>query len=441
MEILYEFIYLVGFTFYVLILLLRAQLHRGILMRLGFLPPKNDFYNPIWIHAVSVGEILSVRALIDKIREHLPHKQLVLSTVTATGNSVARSLARNRDVVIYLPLDLRFIMCSVIRRIKPSIVVLVETELWPIFINCLAREKIPLVVVNGRISDRSLPRYRLLRPFVKSVLEKISCFCVQSVEEKNRLLSLGVAEPKIKVTGNMKFDINLVSKDVIEKENLLLRTELGIKKTEKVIIAASTHRGEEKILVSVYEKLIKKYPSCRLIIAPRHPQRVTYLVKWIKENTKLQVQLISQFKDKSKTIGLERKEKEDNIVFIIDTVGQLMQFYQIADIVFVGGSLVPIGGHNILEPASLAKPIVFGNYMFNFRSIAELFIKQNAAIQVKDKQEIYQVLENLINNQALARQLGSQARLLIQENQGATLLSLNCILALLENKNSAKIEK
>jgi len=409
MWLFYDFIFLLIALVYFPIYLIKRKFHRGFSSRLGILPEGLYLNRPIWIHAVSVGEAASVRGLVEGLRKAYPEKNFVISTVTTTGNKIAQGFAKESDFITYLPLDLSYIVRSTLERINPSVFIIAETEIWPNLIQCLYRKNIPIVTVNGRISDASFKGYLSIRFLLKPVLEKINLFCMQTERDANRLMRLGVKKDKIQVTGNMKFDIGGYADKINSKPDY--RLKLGLDLKDKLFVAGSTHPGEEEIILSVYKELQKDFQDLKLLIGPRHPQRSRDLVK-----------VVSRFGFRSTFISELPAciTCIPNPVFILDKVGQLIYFYAIADIVFVGGSLIKKGGHNILEPASLNKPILFGPYMFNFRDISDLFLSNKAAIMVHNQEDLKRSITDLLNNPRQADELGLRAKALILHNEGAT---------------------
>ena len=418
MFILYDLIFLLVSVFYLPIYFFRGKFHSGFLARLGFLPDNLDLDRPIWVHAVSVGEAIVVRGLIEELRKMYPGKRFVISTVTVTGNKIARGIAREKDFVTYLPLDLSFIVRSVIDRINPEVFIIAETEIWPNLISYLARKHIPVITVNGRISDSSFRGYLSVKFLIKPILRRINIFCVQAERDRQRAIRLGVDPDRIHVTGNMKFD----AKDyaAMKKDYLEYRRGLGVESAEKILVAGSSHPGEEEVVLDAYQALRRDFPNLRLLIAPRHPERAQEIGKII-ERYGFEPERISQL---SANIG---KPLSKQAVFILDTIGELVSYYAISDIVFVGGSLVNTGGHNILEPAAMGKPILFGPFMFNFRDIAELFLKNKAAIKVNGLKELKDNIADLLSHPDKALQLGLAAGGLIIKNQGATVRNARLI--------------
>ncbi|MCM8797415.1 MAG: 3-deoxy-D-manno-octulosonic acid transferase [Candidatus Omnitrophica bacterium] len=414
MFVLYDAIFLLVALFYLPIYILRNKFHSGFKMRLGYLPAGLLLNRPIWIHAVSVGEAMTIKGLVQELRKVYPDKKIVISTITATGNRIAKGIAQSGDFVTYLPLDLSFIAKRVIHRLNPSLFILVETELWPNLILALHKKKIPIVTVNGRISDFSFAGYLSARFFIRPILRKISLFCVQAQRDKERLIKLGVSGKDIRITGNMKFDVcGYLRKEDIDTN---LRRRMGLSSQNKLLVVGSTHPGEEDKILSVYKQLLLEFPSLVLLIAPRHPER-SKEVGALAVRCGFSVIFISQMPQAELVVS-------EKSVFILDTVGKLLSFYSAADIVFVGGSLVSKGGHNILEPAALGKTVLFGPHMFNFRDTAELFLRNNAAVMVDSEEDLLMQLRQLLRNPARVAEFSERAQRLVLTNQGATLRAI-----------------
>ena len=417
MFIIYDLIFLIFTLVYFPCYLLRGKLNFGFLRRLGFLPAQLNLDRPIWIHAVSVGEAIAIKGFLVQLRQAYPTKKLVISTVTATGNKIAQGLVKEGDFLTYLPLDFSFIIRGVLKRINPCMFIIAETEIWPNLISCLDKLQIPVVTVNGRISDSSYGGYRVIKFFIRPILRMVKQFCVQSDLDALRLESLGVDKQKIQVTGNLKFDINL---DPYLKLNILTyRNKLWLAQPDKLLVCGSTHPGEEELIFSAYRELLLVFPKLKLLIAPRHPERSRQISRLAADNGFMPV-LISSISGEGPTCI-------NRAVFILDTIGELLDYYSAADIVFVGGSLVKRGGHNILEPASLEKPVIFGPYMFNFREISELFLANQAALMAENTQELVNKIKDLLNSDLLAKGLGQRAYELIIKNRGATSKNIQII--------------
>lgn len=412
MFIFYDLVFLIIAVIYLPVYLFKGKIHSGFLSRLGILPKGLALNQTIWVHAVSVGEALAVKGLIAGLRKAYPDKKFVITTVTQTGNKIVKSFAEAGDLVTYLPFDFSFTVSKFLKAVKPSIVVIAETELWPNLILSLARKKIPVVIVNGRISDKSLRGYCLMSFLLKPVFNKVNLFCVQSPQDKDRLLRMGVSGEKVRVTGNMKFDILSIPKDDLLPERIKLTAN------DKFLVAGSTHPGEEIIILNAYKDLLNKFPGLKLLIAPRHPERAGEIEKIVSGCGFIPLKVSSL----TKGANVEARQ-----VYILDTIGELLSFYRIADIVFVGGSLIKKGGHNIIEPANFSKPIITGKYLFNFRDIADLFIVNNACIRVEDSKGLEMAISSLLENPSGMAELGQKAKALIAQNQGATVKNIEYI--------------
>jgi 3-deoxy-D-manno-octulosonic-acid transferase len=417
MLVLYDFILFICAIIYLPVFLLRRKLHPGFGARLGALPQGLRLDKPVWIHAVSVGEAASIRPLVEGLRRELPAQRFVFSTVTPTGNTMISSVASPRDFVTYLPLDFSAVVRKFLRELDPVALVIVETELWPNLIYRAARKGIPIIVVNGRISDASFARYNLVRFLVAPLLNRLTVYCVQSERDAAKLTRLGLDPGKIRITGNMKFDITTREPGELRAEYGAWRLSAGIESAERLLVAASTHQGEESQVLASFTQVRSRFPRLKLLIAPRHPQRCAEVEDEVRRAGLDPVRISTVAARKG--IGIF-KGSAPNDVFILDTVGKLMYFFAIADIVFVGGSLTATGGHNILEPASLGKPVLFGPHMFNFRDIAALFLEKNAAIKVADAGELSEQIALLLADPSRATLLGDAARRIIADNKGAT---------------------
>jgi len=404
MFILYDLIFLFLAIVYLPYSLFKRKINAGIFQRMGFLSFKKPHSNPIWIHAVSVGEVMAIKTFVAKLNGEFSQSRIFISTVTTTGNRLARRLFGNKAEIIYLPFDLSFIVRRVIRRIKPILFIAVETELWPNLLSCLKQNNVPIVIVNGRLSERSFRGYYRMRLLFKPILNKVHLFCVRSDEDRMRFIRLGVDSGSIKVTGNMKFDLE-ISAD---------QRDIGLEPDERLFVCGSTHPQEEKILLGIYRNLHRQFPDLRLLLAPRHIERCGEIENLIRE-TGFEALRVSQITSRKP----EREVFPRNRVFLLDTIGELVSFYRMAEVVFIGGSLIDRGGHNIIEPAFFAKPITFGKYMSNFKDIAETFLKNKAAIQVADKEELERVLKDILSREDLRQSLGENARAVVERNRGA----------------------
>ncbi len=360
---------------------------------------------PIWVHAVSVGEVMAAHPLVREIKKKYPGRKLILSTVTVTGYYTARQRVPEADAVFFFPFDYPWIVRRVIRHINPVIVLVAETELWPNFFRELNRAGIPSAVINGRISPSSYRNYMKFRRFFGLVFSNVTLFCMQSAEDAARIKDIGAPQDRVIITGNLKFD----QKIPITKEY-----PLTVPRGSKVITAGSTHRGEEAALLDVFRRLRERFPELLLILAPRHPERFAEVEGIVHQSGYDCVR-------RTKFAGAIKD------VLLLDTIGELRSFYAICDIAFVGGSLVKVGGHNLLEPAAMKKPVIFSRYMFNFREISEALISAGGGILVKDKEELYEQCTRLLSDRSYAQQIGDRAFSVIEANSGAAKRTIDAV--------------
>jgi 3-deoxy-D-manno-octulosonic-acid transferase len=360
---------------------------------------------PIWVHAVSVGEVMAAHPLIRELKKKYPDKKLILSTVTVTGNYTARRRVPEADAVFFFPFDYPWIIRRVIRGINPVVVLVAETELWPNFFRELKKAGIASAIINGRISLKSHKNYLKFKKFFSLVFQNVDLFCMQSDSDAIRIKDIGAAPEKVLVTGNLKFD---------QKIPVIQSLPMTVPAGRKVITAGSTHRGEEVALLEVFTQLRSKYPELLLILAPRHPERfdeVAGLINKMGYDCQRRTRLKEALRD----------------VLLLDTIGELRAFYSLCDIAFVGGSLVKVGGHNLLEPAAMKKPVIFSRYMFNFKEISEALMSAGGGIMVKDKKELYSQLDNLLSDRELAKRMGERAFQVIETNSGAAKKTIDAI--------------
>ena len=380
--------------------------------RLGYLPISFnlDGEESIWIHAVSVGEVLTARALLPQLRERYPRLKLFLSTTTMTGQQIARNSLQYVDEVFYLPFDLGFVVNRTLRLVKPRMFIMMETEIWPNLLRACRRTGVRTVLVNGRISSRSYSRYRLARPFFRRVLANIDRFCMQSEESARRIVDIGADPDRVVVTGSLKFDsLDLPGASTPDRGRNRVLRYFRVSPDRPVIIAASTLKGEEEPVFEAFQRIRARVPEVLLIIAPRKPERFAEVEQQARRG--------GWRTARRSELPVDSEPRQD--VVVLDTIGELAQLYQIATAVFVGGSLVDQGGHNILEPAVFGKPIVFGPYMQNFAEIARAFLENDAAIQVRSGRELEHALLALLNDPVRRARLGAAARALVEANRGA----------------------
>ena len=404
---------------------LRYRKYIGSLgQRLGYLPVSFnlDAEPSIWIHAVSVGEVLTARAFLPELRDRYPTLRLFMSTTTMTGQRLARQNLQGLDGVFYFPFDLTFIVNRTLRLVRPRLFVMMETEIWPNLLRACRRHGVKTILVNGRISARSYPRYRAIRPLFRRVLEHVDRFCVQGNESAQRLIDLGADPARVIVTGSLKFDSleSPSARPSLQARDRVLRY-FRVGERRQVVVAASTLRGEEAPVLRAFARIKRTAPDALLIIAPRHPERFDEVVR-ASEQVGFSVV-------RRTDLPVDSEPRAD--VVVLDTIGELARLYQVATVVFVGGSLVDAGGHNIIEPAVFGKPIVFGPQMQNFKEIADAFVASGAACQVRSERELDEALLALLDDPARRAGLGAAARALVESNRGAKERSLQAIQDLL----------
>ena len=414
MYLLYSFLTAVVFVVaspYCLYQALRHNKYVGsIAQRLGYLPVafNLDGDESIWVHAVSVGEVLSARPLISELRASYPKLRLFLSTTTLTGQQLARRSVPDVDAVFYFPFDWTITARRTLNVVRPRLFVMTETEIWPNLLRECKRRSVRTLMVNGRISYRSFPRYRLVRPFMKRVLADIDRFCVQGEETSRRLIELGADPARIVVTGSLKFD-SLESSPTPGRGRERVLRFFRVPLARPVIIAGSTLKGEEEPVIRAFNRVRASGVNALLVIAARHPERFDEVERLCRHEGLTVVRRTE--------LPIDAEPRADAVV--LDTIGELAQLYQIATVVFVGGSLVPAGGHNILEPALYGKPVVFGPHMQNFGEIAETFLTNGAAIQVRTAGEFEETMLSLIGDPVRRARVGAAARALVESNRGA----------------------
>jgi 3-deoxy-D-manno-octulosonic-acid transferase len=392
--------------------------------RFGYLPVSFnvDGEASIWIHAVSVGETLTARAFAGELKRRYPALRLFVSTTTIAGQQVASREIADADAVFYFPLDLPHIVNRTLRLVNPRLFVVMETEIWPNLLRACRRAGVKTVMANGRISNRSYPRYRLVRPLFRRVLADVDRFCMQSRESADRLIDLGADPSRVSVTGNLKFD-SLKAAAVLAPDRGMPRALRFFRFSENrpVVIAGSTMRGEELVVLRAFGRVRACAPRALLLLAPRHPERFDEVERLARDEGFRTV----------RRSQLTIDEEPAAEVVVLDTVGELAQLYRLSTVAFVGGSLVPTGGHNILEPAVFGRPILFGPHMQNFQDIAATFLEAGAAIQVSDEADLEATLCDLLADPARREALGRAAQAIVEMNHGARERTLAAIAELL----------
>lgn len=405
-------VFILFLPYFIFKIIFVGKYREGTLQRFGFIPiERMPSGKRIWFHAVSVGETKAVMPLIKRLKSASHDIDVIFSTTTSTGNKIARAY-KFVDYVIYFPLDFTWAVRRVINRIQPTAFVVVEKEIWPNVLNMLDRMNIPVIVVNGKVSSRSFKRYYFFRFFFKSVFKKVLFFCVQRIKDYERITALGIEPARVFVTGNIKFDME--TPELTEQEKNDIMQMLYINTSDKVFIAGSTHKGEEEIILDVFERLRREIQGLKFIMAPRHPERFKEIEDLIRAKG------FSLLK-RSETFSLQPSAFIPRDIILLDTMGELGKIYGIADISFVGGSFVrEVGGHNLLEPALHKKPVLFGPYIYTFSEGADMLLKGGGGIMVKDKRELEERLRELFQYPALAQKIGEAGFTIVQANKGAT---------------------
>jgi len=404
---------------------LRYKKYVGSLgQRMGYLPVSfnMDADASIWIHAVSVGEVLTARPLTSDLKRRYPNLRMFLSTTTLAGQQLARRSVQDVDAVFYFPFDLGIVVRRTLDLVRPRLFIMMETEIWPNLLRECHARGIKTAVVNGRLSARSFPRYRMVRAFMRRVLDHVDRFLVQSEESARRFIDLGADPARVVVTGSLKFDSLEVSSTALQARarDRVLRY-FRMPASRPVIVAGSTMKGEESAVLRAFRRVRANAPSTLLVIAPRNPERFGEVEQLVRsEGWKTA---------RRSDLAVDSEPRVD--VVVLDTIGELATVYQIGTIVFVGGSLVATGGHNVLEPAVFGKPIVFGPHMSNFAEIADAFVTNGAGVQVAGEQDLDETLLSLMSDPVRRARLGAAARALVEANRGANEKSVTVLADLL----------
>lgn len=423
MKILYNIFFSVFALLYLPSFYFKGKSAAGLGSRLGRIPEETraqlEGKEILWVHAVSVGEVaLAIRLLTDW-RERFPGKKFVLTVTTVAGREVAQRQISPADILLWYPVDFAFSVRRFIGTLKPQAVVILETEIWPNLLWELSRKKIPVFIFNGRISDRAYPKYLRIRSFMRPILNLFSGIGVQDETMRRRFEALGAEPSRLAVTGNIKFDWQ-PPKAVSEEAITVIRTHR--QPSHFLMLAVSTHAGEEEILFDLYKNKIKENPNFRLFIAPRHLSRISAIEA---AAAKSGVEMKSVFSDPNNRYD----EGIQCPVLIVDRMGVLPAFYEAADLVFVGGSLVPVGGHNPVEPAYYRKPILVGPYMQNFEEMTRAFLEAGAITQITRSADLAQVTQGFMSDPVKCSAAGEAAKSFVQREGGAILKNTQTFLS------------
>ncbi len=411
---------LVSLPYWLYQILRYGKYRTGFVERMGSVPARlmagvgSQAGRVIWVHAVSVGEVAAVSGLVERMRHSFPGHRVLVSTTTDTGQELARKRFGEENV-FYFPMDLAFAIRPYLQQLQPELVVLAETEFWPNFLRLAHASGARIAVVNARISDRSWPRYRRFRWALRRMLVHVDLFLPQTPEDSRRLQSIGAEAKRVQVTGNLKFDVSLPAPPAIVES---LRQSLAAERAGPVLVCGSTVEDEEPPLLKAFENLRVGHPRAVMILAPRHPERFDDVA------ILLQQLGIPSFR-RSRWQG----ESLAGGVLLVDTIGELAALYALADIAFVGGSLVPRGGHNIIEPAQHGVAIVTGNHTENFRDIVALF-QSHDAVRIVGLSELPLTLMHLLAHDAERRDLGRRALETMRSQMGATQRTMEALRSL-----------
>jgi 3-deoxy-D-manno-octulosonic-acid transferase len=429
MLIVYSFalflVLLAGWPYWLLQMATKGKYREGLSERLGCVPRRlreGDARRTIWVHAVSVGEVLVASRLVRELSAAAPQYRVLLSTTTRTGQRLARERT-SPNHTFYFPLDFSFIVNRYLRALDPVLLVLVETEFWPNLLNECRRAAIPVAVVNGRVSDRSLPRYLQLRSFWKPILASVSIVLAQSEEDVKRLRAIGAPPSRVFFGGNLKFDVRSAEPAAI---TTMLREKLT--SGTRVLVCGSTLEGEEEILLDAFQQLLQTIPDCVMILAPRHPERFGRVAQLLRSRNEQSVRRSNWMKRPAKI--------KAGTVVLLDSIGELASVYALASVAFVGGSLIPAGGHNPLEPAQFAIPVVMGIHYTNFRAIIDTLVHAEA-LKLASRETLVPILEHLLIDEEAANAQGVRALEIFHLQSGATKRATTALVDLLPQQQAA----
>jgi 3-deoxy-D-manno-octulosonic-acid transferase len=417
----------VGAPYWLVRMATSGRYRAGIRGRLGLVPAGLQAAvagkRVIWVHAVSVGEVMAATQLIRELKTALPGWVVAVSTTTETGQRLAKDRLAGA-AVFYLPLDFKFAVRRYLRVLRPQMLVLMESELWPRLIEECAKSGVPVAVVNARVSDRSFPRYMRLRRLWRPFLEMISLFLAQSRETAERLVKIGAPVERVRVTGNLKYDVRVRSESALTK---MLREKLPV--GARVVVCGSTLEGEEKILLEAWPALLAKEPNAVMVLAPRHPDRFSAVAGVVSANN-FRLVRASEFREEN--VGeLTTLAVDAGSIFLLDTIGDLASMYGLGRVAFVGGSLVSAGGHNPLEPAQFGVPVVMGPSFQNFRDIVQTMLGANA-LRIVSAMDVGAELTMLLQSADDATALGERGRAVFEAQSGATARTVQMLMSLLQ---------
>lgn len=432
--LLYTLAFILMLPVFALSAVFRGKHAAGFFQRLGFLPKfKIDKRPVVWIHCVSVGETNAARPLVEELKAKFPSHRVIVSTVTRTGQKLARAIFKDTaDCVFYVPFDFRWTVRRALRHFEPRVLLLMETEIWFNLIRETYKSKARIAIVNGRLSQRSLDRYTKIKRFMKRILGYLDFALMQENDDATRIMSLGLRASKVRVLGNLKFD-----HDLDENENAItaeLQERFGIASDAPLIIAASTHSPEEKWILDAFKEIWKSSGDNlpRLMLAPRHPERFAEVAALMKTTGFTWVRRSEKVSSRDKTAE----------IILLDSIGELRAAYPLAEVVFVGGSLIPHGGQSIFEPAAIGKPIITGSYTANFEASVNEFLDKYALIQLEKVTEktavstLATAFADLLKDAKKRKELGLNALEVMEHNRGAAVRTVEYITPMLNSRGA-----
>ncbi|MCJ7730059.1 MAG: 3-deoxy-D-manno-octulosonic acid transferase [Sedimentisphaerales bacterium] len=402
--------------------------HSGWAQRFGEITRKKPEEKCIWIHAVSVGEVNATKTIVEELEKRFGDYEIVISTTTDTGFARASSLFGSSHTVTYFPFDFSPVMHRAFRAIRPAICLLMELEVWPNLVRIAEQQNVPVVVVNGRISERSFSGYKKIKPIAEKTFGRVSLILAQTEEYARRFRQVGAAEEKVIVTGSLKYDTAQIT-DKVEGTDELAEQLFG-KIENPLWVAGGTGSDEEKILLDVYRNLKQRFKDLRLAIVPRKPERFDEVAELIRQSG-FDLIRYSEIKNDASKSKIENRKSKIDAVILGDTMGDLRKFYSLASVIFVGRTLVPLGGSDMIEAAALGKCTIFGPSTHNFQQTADALLAAQGSIMVKDKQELLQAMEKCLSEPDFAEKIARNGQEVIKKNQGATAKTINQIAAFL----------
>ena len=397
----------------------------GLRQRLGNLPAINSKGKPvIWLHCVSVGEAQAAQSLVREISNRFPKLTLVISTTTVTGQQVAGELFRDQAAaVFYFPIDWAWTVRRLLSKLQPAAVLVMETELWPRMFREAAKREIPVALLNGRISEKSFGRYKLVRPFIRRVLNDLTLAAMQTEQDAARIEQLGMLENRISIAGNLKFDSASTTSDFDLRSEI--RHRFAFNDDRPVIVAASTHEPEEGFVIDAFKSVRQAHAGARLLIAPRHPERFEEVASLLSSSE------LSSVRRSAKPSAEDARAE----VVLLDSIGELRAVYPLADVAFVGGSIAPHGGHSLIEPGAHGVCTVTGPHTQNFGAVTQALLDEDALIQLRETDEpaaeLARVFTELLADEPKRRSIATRAKAVCDRNRGATERTIDLISHLL----------